>query len=347
MTKQENLDWADNLRVLAIIGVMLIHVSANAVSAFGHVELSSWWIANSIDGFSRFCVPIFVMLSGALLLPKDYDLVDFIKKRVSRIVLPFLFWSAVYILFFWYFKLANRHSMNPFQTFEWAYGFFQKGAAYHLWYIYMIIGLYLFVPIIGRWVRGASEKEIHYFLAIWICTLILNYSFLAVYKINIDLSYFTGYVGYLVLGYYLSTKTFTTKISIRKIALCFIVIGSAVTIIGNYCIAVQNGKYVFNGFYSFLGPSIFLASSGLFLFIKSMHTTNNVFVVIRTFISQYSYGAYLVHVLVLGFLSNAGLHWQFIHPLVGIPVTAFCCLVISTLIIYLLHKLPLGKYIAG
>jgi len=347
MIKENNFDWADNLRVLATFAVIVIHVSANAVSSFGNIDTTWWWIANCLDGLHRFCVPVFVMLSGALLLPKEYALNDFIKKRLVRIIIPFLFWSAIYILFFWYFKLPQKNALNPIQTIEWVYSCLQKGAAYHFWYIYMIIGLYLFVPIIGRWVRSASEKEVLFFLSIWVFTLFLNYPSFSSYSINIDLRYFTGYLGYLVLGYYLSTKVFASNSSIQKIALCFILIGSALTIVGNYVVATQNGKYIFNGFYSFLSPNIFLASSGVFLFIKTLVMRNAVLIRIRDFISQYSYGIYLIHVLILGFLSKFGLHWLFVHPFIGIPATAFACLLVSSLIIYLMHKLPYGKYIAG
>ncbi len=346
MQKENNLEWADNLRVLATLSVIIIHVASSPVSLFGKVEPSLWWTANSMDGVLRFCVPVFVMLSGVLLLNKEYELEVFLKKRFARIVWPFLFWSSIYILFAWFFKGIKNQHLDANQILSWILSSFQKGASYHLWYVYMILGLYLFIPIIGKWVRNAREKEIQYFLSIWFITLCLNYPFIAAYKINLELSYFTGFLGYLVLGYYCSIKTFQSNLSARNTGLALFLIGSIITIIGNYWVAVEYGKYV-NTFYSYLSPNVFMASVGLLLFIKNSRI-NNVWVIkIRNFISQYSFGIYLVHVLVLSSLSRFGIHWKFIHPFVGIPFTSLACLLISSAIIYLLHKLPYGKYIAG
>jgi surface polysaccharide O-acyltransferase-like enzyme len=346
MQQEKNLEWADNLRVLATLSVIVIHVASSPVSLFGQVDSSLWWTANVMDGFLRFCVPVFVMLSGVLLLTKEYPLAVFLKKRLTRILWPFLFWSAVYITFAWFFKGIKHQGLDASQVMQWVFSLLQKGAAYHLWYIYMILGLYLFIPIIGKWVRQASEKELFYFLGIWFFTLCINYPFLAAYKINIELSYFTGFLGYLVLGYYAATKKFDPATPIKKIGLAMFLIGSAITIFGNYFAALYHGKYV-STFYAYLSPNVFLASFGFLLYIKHCTLSNRIIISLRDFISTYSFGIYLVHVLVLSSLSRCDIHWKFVHPFVGIPVTSVACLLISASIIYLLHKIPLGKYIAG
>lgn len=346
MQKENTLEWADNLRVLATLSVIVIHVASSPVALFGSVEPSLWWTANTMDGLLRFCVPVFVMLSGVLLLGKEYELELFLKKRFARIVWPFLFWSVVYILFAWFFKGIMEMGMDVRQIGSWIFSLFQTGASYHLWYVYMILGLYLFIPVIGKWIRNASEKEIHYFLVLWFMTLCLNYPFIAAYKINLELSYFTGFLGYLVLGHYYATKSFDSSTTARRTGLILFLIGSTITILGNYFVAVQHGKYV-NTFYSYLSPNVCMASLGLLLFIKNSSLQNPGLIKLRNFISQYSFGIYLVHVLVLSGLSRFGIHWKFIHPFIGIPFTSIMCLVISAGIIYLLHKLPYGKHIAG
>jgi surface polysaccharide O-acyltransferase-like enzyme len=153
-------------------------------------------------------------------------------------------------------------------------------------------------------------------------------------------------LGYLVLGYYAATKKFETSLSIKYLGLALFLIGSAITILGNYFAAVYHGKYV-STFYAYLSPNVFLASFGFLLYIKNSALSNGVVITLRDFISKYSFGIYLVHVLVLSSLSRFGIHWKFIHPFVGIPVTSVACLLISAAIIYLLHKIPFGKYIAG
>ena len=348
MTKENNFEWIDNLRVLATLAVIVIHVAANAVSSPNIFGSTIWWSANITDGLLRFCVPIFVMLSGALLLPKEYTLSVFINKRLVRIVLPFLFWTAVYLLSFLLIKIKQGEHLSFSETGSWAYTLFKSGVSYHLWYVYMIIGLYLFVPIIGKWVRSASENEILFFLGIWLFTILLNYPFLSFLKINIELKYFSGYLGYLVLGYYLSTKIFSLSVSIKSIALLLILFGGAVTIVGNYFFMLEHTKYELNPYYSYLGFSIFLLSTGVFLLFKNTCFTSKIFSNIRNTISTYSYGIYLSHVLVLSALSRyAGIHWMFINPYVGIIVTSTCCFIISLGIVYLINKLPYGKHFSG
>ena len=144
------------------------------------------------------------------------------------------------------------------------------------------------------------------------------------------------------------TKTFSSPISIKMIALLLILIGGTVTIVGNYFFMLKHTKYELNPYYSYLGFSIFLLSTGVFLLFKNISFKSNLFVKIRNVISTYSYGIYLSHVLVLSALSRyAGIHWMFINPYVGIIFTSICCFVISLGIVYLINKLPYGKHISG
>jgi surface polysaccharide O-acyltransferase-like enzyme len=92
--------YLDQLRALAIIAVVLIHVSLfYFVSSRIDIHSFNWFVSNVFYSMCRFCVPIFLMLSGILLLNKDYNFIEFIKKRYKRVILPFLFWSIVYIIF--------------------------------------------------------------------------------------------------------------------------------------------------------------------------------------------------------------------------------------------------------
>jgi len=345
--KQENkILWYDNLRVIATIGVIFIHVSSDYVPMSGKVSLYNFWVGNIFDSASRFSVPIFVMLSGALLLSKDYGIGAFLKKRLFRLLLPFLFWSLVYISRSIILRFQDGEKM-PF--IDIAREFFvqlRDGSSLHLWYIYMIIGLYLFIPIIGKWVRNATEKEILYFLAIWLCTLFLDQPIISKIKPEIDLTYFTGFLGYLILGHYLRIKSFANQKRTNVIAVVLIIAGLLSTVIGTYLILFCNNTYG-STFYECLSPNIFLYATGLFLLFKNKDTNNRFIVPIRNFICKYSYGIFLVHVLVLYLLDYFSITWDFINPVVGIPVTVFLCLIISSSIIYVINKLPFGKYISG
>jgi len=338
--------WLDNLRVIATIGVIFIHVSSDYAPSSGTVSAYNFWVGNLFDSAARFSVPIFVMLSGALLLPKDYGISTFLKKRMSRLLLPFLFWSLFYIARSINYELHQGNKMGVMEIARFVFVQFRDGSSLHFWYIYMIIGLYLFVPIIGKWVRNATEKEILYFLAIWLCTLFLDQPVISKIKPNIDLTYFTGFLGYLVLGYYLSTKSFRNAKRLNIIAILLILVGFASTAVGTFLVLHYYNEYS-SMFYECLTPNILMLAMGIFLLQKDKDFSNRGLVAIRNYISKYSYGIFLVHVLIINLLDSYDIRWDFINPAMGIPITVFLCLTISSVIIFIVNKLPYGKYVSG
>jgi surface polysaccharide O-acyltransferase-like enzyme len=227
--------------------------------------------------------------------------------------------------------------------------------SYHLWYIYSVIGLYLFIPILNKWIKNSSIKEIIYFLSIWLISLIISYSYFR-NKISLELKpiYFSGYIGYLVLGYFLF------KVNIREVVgkrlskfdnkifyATLILLSSLVTIFGTYFISIKKG-YFSEVFYNRLSVNVMVAAIGVFLFMKSWKPTRKIFINAINFLFKYCYGIFLVHVFVLFYLSLLGINGYFIHPIIGIPVTTFACFGISLLLVFLVNKLPfIGKYISG
>lgn len=339
------LVWTNNLRFLATIGVIILHVSGQILIQYGTVSNFVWGVGNFYDSAVRFCVPVFVMLTGALLLPKKYELGEFLRKRFLRIVLPFLFWSMVYILFALNTKLIQNQNITTLEIITWGLNLLRLGSSTHLWYIYMIIGIYLITPIISKWIQNCKENEIVYFLIIWLFALIMNQPILEKYNTEVDLSYFADFIGYLVLGYYLSVKTFKYSKSVIAItAILFVVTGISVTIAGTYFLTSDDGKFN-EYFYGYMTLNTLIVSIGIFLFFKYFNTTKSLKVI--DFLSKYSYGIYLVHVLVLFYLSKYGIDYSLMNPIFSIPITSFLCLIFSTFIIYVLNKMPYGKYISG
>jgi len=280
-------------------------------------------------------------------LPKNYEIGDFFKKKFLRLIPPLAFWSLVYIIF----SLSVRiiiygDKITLLEIAQYVLISIQKGSAVHLWYVYMIIGIYLFIPIIGKWARNCSEKEILYFLIIWLFTLFLNQPIISKFKPGIDLTYFTGYLGYLILGYYLSTKSFKNQKKINIISILFIVIGFVITAFGTYFESYYKGVHSEN-FYSYLTPNVFILSIGIFIFFKNKISSDIKHSKIRNFINKYSYGIYLSHILILSFLYKIGIKWILINPIIGIPFTTLIGLVISGGVVFYMNKLPFGKYISG
>lgn len=347
MENQEKIYWADNLRVLATVSVIILHVSADVLYLYGSISKLYWWAGNLYDSLVRFSVPMFLMLTGALMFRKNYELKDFLKRKFMRIIIPFLFWSLIYLIYNLKTEIYKEGQMTLYSILKWVFIQLKTGSSYHLWYIYMIIGIYLFIPIIGKWIRNSTEKEILYFLFIWLFVTLLNQPYVVVLNIkpNIDFTYFSGYIGYLVLGFYLSIKQFNSNI-INKASIGLIIFGASITVLGTYFFTVADGKFS-EVFFGYLSPNILIFSIGIFLLFKNYNYSNTKTASFTRFVSKYSYGIYLVHVLVLTELAKKGINCYTVSPIIGIPLTTIICLIISGIIIYTVHKIPFGKYISG
>lgn len=342
----KNTSYFDVLRVIATIGVIFIHVASNLVSPFGRISQFNWWVGNIFDSSVRFCVPIFVMLSGALLIPKNFRTNEFLKSRMIRVILPFIFFSVIYTLYLIILKYVHGETIMLNGIITFFFDSLRLGSSFHLWYIYMILGIYLFIPVIGKWARVCEENEIRYFLIIWFISILISLPIFSRFRISIDLSYFSGYIGYLILGYYLSIREYKDNKSVKKIALLLISIGILSTAFGTYYLSASINKFS-HVFYEYLSPNVLLLAVGVFLFIKNMEIENKTFLRIIVLISRHCYGIYLIHIMVLNFMNKIGLNCDFINPILATPLTVIICLLISFIIISILNKIPYGKYISG
>ncbi len=206
----------------------------------------------------------------------------------------------------------------------------------------MIIGLYLIFPIIGKWLSLANNNEIKYFLIIWLITIFIKLPLINQLIPNIEISYFSGYIGYPVLGYYLNRVNFNFKKK-KIIYTFFILIGILTTICATFFATKYKGKF-YEGFYSYLMPNVLIVSIGIFLVFKDFIKFNSKTI---SFFSKYSYGIYLIHIFVMTNLEKLGFSYTFINPIIGIPVTSILCFIISTIIIRKINNLSFGKYISG
>lgn len=341
--------WIDHLRAVATIAVVFLHVSAPLIYKFGVIPMSWWWIANIFNSTVRCSVPLFFMVSGALLLPKEQELSVFLKKRFLRIVYPFLFWGMIHILMNLLLKIRSHEVRTLDDVLVSTATKISSGVAYHYWYIFVIIGIYLFVPIIGRWARSSSRKELQYFLILWISFTILSLTPVAGFRYFSQLTYFfSGSMGFLILGYYL--VRFSVVISNRwyflLILILLIMSALTVTIFGSYYLSSVSGKSV-QSLYSYFSPNIIIVTISVFLLFQNFNIQQIQISKALSWVSRYSYGIFLSHVLVLTLLSFLKIDAMFIHPLIGIITTAVLCVTVSGFMVFIINKLPFGKYISG
>ena len=340
--KENSIGWISNLRVIATIAVIVVHVSME--SRFD----ASLYSDLIYGGLARFCVPIFIMITGALLIPKDLSLDIFTKKWIIKIIPPFLFWNIPYLI---YNAQLRPHTGDVFSfkssLYENFKSLFQDGVSYHFWYVYMIVGVYLFLPIIGKWARNATNNELLYFLLIWFGLMVVQIPSLSKYKPAIDLYYFSGYIGYLILGYFLYKQDRHNKI---WVPLLLIVFGHFLTSALTYYFTVRDNHFV-HTYYDYLRPNVVVLSAGVFLLFKQLNKgviQNSFARNIWHLLEKHSYGIYLCHLLVLIMLKNYGFDNRFIHPLIGTPLCTLFILILSFLLVWVINKVPfIGKYISG
>ncbi|RFS14496.1 acyltransferase [Emticicia sp. C21] len=350
--------WVTNLRVLATLTVILLHVAAFGSLNVKTIPYTDWWICHIINIFGRFAVPVFVMLSGYLLIGKYDELGSFLKKRFIKVFVPFLIWGLIYIIT-WNIWL-NFKGLDDERT-SWTVSEFVKkiltgtgGGAAHLWFVYMLLSIYAFTPIISRWIKGGENSppletrrnEIFYFLTLWfvgnvVYTLVNKWFG---FEIKFDLRYFTGFIGYFVLGYWLGNTG--TKLSKGILILLFLA-SWALTAYICYIVSWQEGSYLFD-YTDYLSIPVILMS--IFMFLLFQKACNVDFLPkIMAELDKTSFGIYLVHALILRILSRGyQINYTWIHPLVGITSHFLLTVAISYLIVKIISKIPkVGSWIVG
>jgi surface polysaccharide O-acyltransferase-like enzyme len=326
------IEWIELLRFVSIISVVIIHSLGGFKGSL--VGSETWWIFNVINSLTHFSVPVFVMISGALLLKNEINLNSFLKRRFSRVLYPFLFWS--FILFLGNIFLNRPLSQNHIITSFFA-DFLNNEINNVYWYVYMLVGLYLIAPIISIWTINCKRNNIAYFLIIWIFTLFSRS--LPILENSFDLSYFSGFIGYFILGYYLSTQKINKSIMFSSF---LILIGLFITIMGNYI-------YPGNEFENYLSPNIMILSSGVFLLFKNFRLPKNMFLkklILK--ISRYSYGIYLIHAVFISILYRYfEINSLTISPYLGFFIVSFLSILFSIIFLEFFKRLPFTRLISG
>lgn len=284
------------MRAFAICFVVGVHICGPLFEV-----KSSWWTACIFDSAGRICVPLFVMISGLLLLdPKRIEREstwDFMRGRIAKIVVPFAFWSAVYLGF----RACNGES---FAAANW--GRIASSPAYfHLEFVYHLLGLYLATPILRRFLAAAPRSEIVYFIALWlvgssIYPLIQKFAGGAPPIVFVIA---TNYAGYYVLGYALKDIRLDKVSRLWAIAaLCTCV---ALTAIATALVTDANAATVIDEtFFVCTTPLVAAMATLWFLLFQSINTepssgtAKHLKAAIKS-LSAASFTIYLIHPLVI------------------------------------------------
>jgi len=330
----------DSLRAIAILGVLLLHAATPYVVLYEKIAVFDWQTGIVYNALSRWCVPIFLMISGALLLGrKEEPLGTFFKKRANKILLPFIAWSIIY--YAW-----ATYMWNPgYSLKEFLIMFFNNQIYYHLWYFYALIGIYLLAPLFNIFVNHASKQMIGYVVVLWILFygIFRYYSYIVSNEFTLFFP-LSEYIGFFLLGYYLAKFELSAKWRIGIYLLG--IIGAFETIWRTMALSEQQGQ--FSGYaYSYSSPNVIMMTIALFIFVKywiNRKVANGNYQTSKLvkLIGQTSFGVYLVHAMILDkvrphFFEGDEL---FIKPLFAIPLQVVIILVLSTIIVWIIQKIP-------
>jgi surface polysaccharide O-acyltransferase-like enzyme len=325
--------WLDLIRALGAFLVVLAHVE---YSGSGNNVITNFYFV-----LTRTAVPLFFMASGFLLLSKSESYSDFYKKRALKVFIPFLIWSVIYLV--WQRESFDQSFLTILKTYF--IKILRGPRANHLWFFYELFGLYLFTPILRLFVQKAETKDLLYFWGIWFLFTPLAGLLQEFTPVQIGVEYYflNGYIGYFIFGYLAGRIQFTRPQ--KMAALAIFLVSLIVTLIGFYLFDLYHIKSQYLG--SYLSVNIVLLSTSLFVVFTGLHVPDKFYPAV-SLLSRTSFGVYLAHVLVMSEFFAIPFFSTFVYigsAVFMIPLLGLLGYVLSLLLIVILQKIPVLKYI--
>lgn len=303
MEKKRDLSM-DLLRICSALFVVLLHTSALYMALKGgSPDSAEWQTANLFNSMTRWTVPVFIMISGAFLLQKEIPVRLLYGKYIKHIVVLLLIWNTCYNVpgIFTPPLLSFKNLITNILI--------HTDRGIHLWFLYMLAGVYAVSPFLKKIVDGALSK---YFLCLWLLGSVLFLGFersgIAPLETLSDITlqfttYITiGYAGYFVLGYYLYRQQPLSQ-PVRRILYALGIAGMCAAAVGTSLLSLHKGEYSAY-FHDNHNIATVLTATALFVYFhyrKFSFTPKAERFIKRC--SDLTLGIYLVHVLILKILS--------------------------------------------
>ncbi|MFI3314395.1 MAG: acyltransferase [Rikenellaceae bacterium] len=368
-TKKHDITWIAVLRIVACLLVVLAHacdpyVSGTSVEGF---NAGAMW-----GTLARPSVPLFIMLSGVLLLPTSLRLTDFYKRRLNRILTPFIFWSIVSPWLFYILTQsidtvsptieADSHTLiSTIQaSYMWIFNFSFSTIPY--WYIYMMLGVYLFIPIISSWIKEATQSELKTLLYIWLFTTVIpyiqaaapllgyqgNYGSMGLYgecswNLFTTFHYVSGFLGYVILAHYL--VKYPLKWSLKESLIYGVIIwaiGYAITLYG-FHFTRDNYPDNFNMLeiiWSFTSINVLMMTLPFFVIFQKINFKPSGLIAVW---SEATYGIFLIHFVIVYLVFETIFQNFLFTPYIQIPTVGIIAFLLTSLVVVLLRKSALFR----
>lgn len=362
------LDW---LRFIACFMVMLVHCIEpfylGGPGTFIASESDACWVT-FINSALRSAVPLFVLASSYLLFPVRTDTATFFKRRLVRVFVPFLIWTLLYIFIPPIGSGAAPDVAGGLKELPFNFVMTSSG---HLWFVYMLLGVYLLMPLLSPWIEKVSKKEEKAFLYLWAFTTALPLLRPVAEAVTGNSAlwgecpwnpygtfyYVSGFIGYLVLGHYI--RKYAGEVSWKKTlayAVPFWIAGYAVASGGFWHFMPRESGFPLSAPYetavlmettwNFCTFGVMLQTVAYFLVIRKITSAGWFYQHIVLPVSKLSYGMYLMHMFALIPVFAWVRSWGISTPLVML-LSALITYVICAVAARLLAFLPRSKYIVG
>lgn len=328
----------DGIRMLAMFMVAAVHVSAKGF----YLQLGQphWWAMNAYDSAARVAVPLFFMMSGALLLPRQHD-IGSIGRRLWRVGLPLLAWSLLYLLWF---RHTGAHTPG------WLRAIVKAPVVGHLWYLYTLIGAYLFLPVMAGFYQASAVRVQVFCLLFWFAgasVVPMVRALTGTDYVGIDWSFLPLYAGYMVAGallyWHVPVNRLRTWLAGAVWAACTV----AVMLLTWWrCVSLGHPDETF---YVYSAPPVLLGAMAAFICLRAAlgALAQRHAWLARCFVagSNVSFGVYLLHVLALFWFDALGYDYRFINPWLGVPLLTLFTVTSCALTVRALQAIPVLRLI--
>lgn len=329
----------DGMRVAATLLVIVVHICAKGFYQSGGKH---WWAVNLYESPARVAVPLFFMISGALLLSRT-DTIASICRRLWRILLPLVAWSVLYLLWL-------RHSGEHPRA--WLRLIVGGPVIGHLWYLYALAGIYIFLPVLAAFHQTVPVRVQVFCLVFWFigASLVpLEIGLTGRRSVGIDWATLPLYPGYMAIGalLYRYTPAVPRPAGIVGAWAGWAAMSIAVALATWWrCDRVAHPDEMF---YVYSSPLVVLAALPAFVCLRALATAaiRPGSALHRAVVScaNVSFGVYLSHVWVLFVLESYGIDYQFTNPWIAIPLLLVLAAALSGLLVRVLQALPLVRAI--
>lgn len=342
----------DVVRAVATVLVVVIHTAGIVAAPGPAANPAAFWAGTIYDTLARPGVPLFVLLTGWLLLRperRDEPIGMFLWRRMWRVALPLLTWSLVA----WGWLAIRDH--HPARWGDFTLQFLNGPVFYHLWYVYMLLGLYLAIPLLRPLAASASQPLRRYTLGLWAVgsSVLPLWYWWGGWHIGIDVLVVTTYVGYLLAGVWLAATPVSTRT--RRTLVLLILVTATWTVAATARLTGADPLSV--ALFAYGTPNVLVMSVAWFVLLTQPEVSEWVARSSRRLslvrlLAASSFGVYLVHPLILNLLDSGALGFHLsgasIYPFVGVPLLVIAVLALSVGIMVVARRVPvLGRLVGA